>query len=141
MTVYGRQKIEVGIILRKESGSGIFSVHSKGSPQGKRQLKPLVEFFRKQRPWPGRGEFTISLRNLSAVEQAFTTPGVVPGYPELRQRAGIKWDVRRSLWSNAEHLYVWKGMAEIALHQYLRAVALSAQPDLLVSPPEDKRDG
>lgn len=103
-------------------------------------MEPLVEFFHKQAPWLGRGKITVIIKNPSAVEQAFTTPGAVPGYPELRQRAGIKWNLRRSLWSNAEHLYLWKGMAEIALHQHLRAMALSAQPDLLVSSPEDKPD-
>ena len=101
-----RQETEVRIILRKDSGGRILHVYSEGSPQGRKQVEPLCEFFRKRGAWPGRGNVVIIVSHPKMVESVFTIPRAVPGYPELRQRAGIKWEVRQSLWGNADHLHV-----------------------------------
>lgn len=135
MNVYDQQEPGVKIIIRRDSADGILRAHSEGSPQGRRQVEPLVEFFRNQQPWPGRGKITIIIKNPSAVEDAFSTPGVVPGYPELRQQAAIKWDARPPLWKTGDALHIWKSMVETALHGYLKATARSTRPDRFASQP------
>lgn len=138
MRTESRQQAEVRIFLRKETNGRKLHGHSEGPAEQRKPVEPLVDFLRKQRPWPGQGEIVINIGRPEVVERAFTVPGAVTNYYRFELEAELEWLLPQFWRGGISYLVEWQAKVTAALNERLVLRARLPQSDLFASQRKDK---
>ncbi len=105
-------------------------VEARGAPDAIQAVEPFVHWLRRRRIWPGEGRVEITIARPDVIQKAFTEPGAITSYDQLKERAGLTWFFPSEWRGGALHLFDWQVQIRVRLTLELQRRALRAQGEV-----------